>query len=146
MTVTTRGRKSAASLQTIALASLRKPPSTPAGISQAAAELWQGITASLPVDFFRPGDLPLLQAYCVAHDRKERIDAAILSDGLLFDGVPHPGLRISRDEAGLMASLAVKLRLCQSSRTRAESASLKTAHAGKRPWDANDPAAEFFDD
>ena len=53
----------------------------------------------------------------------------------MFNGEPHPALRISRDEASLMASLAVKLRLCQSSRTRPESASLNVTHDGKRPWD-----------
>jgi phage terminase small subunit len=144
MTAPTRGRKSAASLQMAALATIRKPPQPPAGLSEAAANLWKGIASSLPADFFQPGDLPLLQAYCTASDRKDTIDALILSQGVMFNGEAHPGLRISRDEAGLMASLAVKLRLCQSSRTRPESASLKAAHTGARPWDPIDPAAEFF--
>lgn len=144
MTAPTRGRKSAASLQTIALASLRKPPPPPAGLSPPAADLWKSIASSLPAEFFQPGDLPLLQAYCTASARKEEIDALVLTQGVMFNGEAHPGLRISRDEAGLMASLAVKLRLCQSSRTRPESASLKVAHTGARPWDPIDPAAEFF--
>jgi phage terminase small subunit len=144
MTVSTRGRKSAASMQTHALALTRKPPAPPAGMNQAAADLWNDIALSLPADFFQPGDLPLLQAYCTASDRKNQIDAAILKEGIIHDGEAHPGLKISRDEAALMASLAVKLRLCQSSRTRPESASLKAAHTGARPWDSVDPAAEFF--
>lgn len=146
MTIAKRGRKSAAALQSIALATLRKPPSPPSGLSPAAAELWQSITNSLPASFFQPGDLPLLQAYCTAADRKNQIDAAVLREGIVLEGEAHPGLRVSRDEASLMASLAVKLRLCQSSRTRPESASLKVAHSGPRPWDTSDPAAEFFDD
>jgi phage terminase small subunit len=141
-----RGRKSAAALQSLALAPMRKPPSPPLELSAAATELWQSITNSLPADFFQPGDLPLLQAYCTATDRKNQIDAAVLREGITLNGEAHPGLRISRDEASLMASLAVKLRLCQSSRTRPESASLKAAHSGLRPWDINDPASEFFDD
>lgn len=131
-------------MQTLALASMRKAPQPPAGMSQGAADLWNDIVLSLPADFFQPGDLPLLQAYCTASDRKNQIDAAVLKEGVICDGEAHPGLRVSRDEAALMASLAVKLRLCQSSRTRPESASLKAAHTGARPWDATDPAAEFF--
>lgn len=146
MTIAKRGRTSAAALQSLALAPLRKPPRPPAGISLAAAELWQSITCSLPAEFFQPGDLPLLQAYCTSTDRKNQIDAAVLQEGIIFNGEAHPGLRISRDEASLMASLAGKLRLCQSSRTRPESASLKTSHSGPRPWDTPDPAAEFFKD
>jgi phage terminase small subunit len=146
MTIAKRGRKSAAALQSLALAPLRKPPSPPSGLSPAATDLWQSITKSLPVDFFQPGDLPLLQGYCIATDRKDQIDAAVMREGIVLNGEAHPGLRISRDEASLMASLAVKLRLCQSSRTRPESASLKAAHSGPRPWDVNDPASEFFDD
>lgn len=114
MTIAKRGRTSAAALQSLALGPLRKPPSPPAGISSAAAELWQGITRSLPAEFFQPGDLPLLQAYCTATDRKNQVDAAILQEGVISNEEAHPGLRISRDEASLMASLAVKLRLCQS--------------------------------
>ena len=33
------------------------------------------------------------------------------------------------------AELAVKLRLCQSSRTRPDNATLKTANSGRPPWD-----------
>jgi phage terminase small subunit len=114
-------------------------------MSQAAADLWNDIVLSLPADFFQPGDLPLLQAYCTASDRKNQVDAAILKEGIIHNGAANPGLRISRDEAALMASLAVKLRLCQSSRTRPESASLKVAHSGARPWDAQNSGAEFFE-
>lgn len=56
----------------------------------------------------------------------------------MYDGVAHPGLKVSRDEAGLLASLAVKLRLCQSSRTRPDSASLKNANTGRKPWDTEE--------
>lgn len=139
-----RGRKSAAALQTKALATTRKPPDPPAGLSKAATALWVSIAGSLPADFFRPGDLPLLQSYCVATDRKNLIDAVVLKDGVMFEGEAHPGLRVSRDEASLMASLAVKLRLCQSSRTRPESASLQLTHTGRRPWDEVDPAEQYF--
>jgi phage terminase small subunit len=141
--MTPRGRKSSAVLQLAANAPLRRRPKPPAGLSEAASSAWKGIVSSLPADFFRPGDLPLLQAFCVAVDRKNRIDA-LLDQDLIMGDKPHPGLKLSRDEAGLMASLAVKLRLCQSARTRPESAGLKNANAGPRPWDDASPASKFF--
>lgn len=137
--MSTRGRQSASSLTVVKFAPLRKPPEPPAGLGAAAAELWTSIVRSLPADFFRPADLPLLEAYCVAADRKRQIDGHVSRDGLILDALPHPGLRMSRDEAGIMATLAVKLRLCPSSRTRPESASLRETHAGPRPWDKAEP-------
>lgn len=130
-----RGRKSAASMQSIVLSHTRKAPQPPKELTEAAAKLWCDITKSLPADYFRSGDLPLLQSYCTAFDRKNQVDKLIAEHGVMYDGVPHPGLKISRDEAGLLASLAVKLRLCQSSRTRPDSASLQGANTGPRPWD-----------
>ena len=144
MATATRGRKSAAKLQVVALASRRKPPEPPADLTPGALALWKSIVSSLPVDFFRPGDLPLLQAYVTSADRKCQVDAMIVEHGMIYDGKVHLGLKISRDEGALMASLAVKLRLCQSARTRPESAHLRASHSGIRTWDTTDPAEEFF--
>ncbi len=125
--MTQRGRKSAASLQTVPVQHTRQAPPPPEELTEVAAKLWNDVVKSQPVDYFRPSDLPLLQAYCTSHDRKNQMDIMIAEQGVMFDGVAHPGLKVSRDEAGLLASLAVKLRLCQSSRTRPDNASLKTA-------------------
>lgn len=65
-------------------------PKAPIEITKYAAKLWSDIVNSLPADYFRAGDLPLL---------------------------------------------AVKLRLCPSTRTRPDSASLQTANTGLRPWE-----------
>lgn len=138
MTNTSRGRKSAASLTVVRVESLHKPPAVPGELAPGAATLWTQIIKSVPAEFFSPGDLPLLESYCVSFDRKRRIDAQILEHGLMYDGEVHPGLRISRDEASLMASLAVKLRLCQSSRTRPDASILNKVGTGKRPWEPID--------
>jgi len=136
-----RGRKSSASMQSVVLSHTRKAPEPPAELTAAASKLWRDITKSLPADYFRSGDLPLLQSYCTSFDRKNQVDKLIAEHGVMYDGVPHPGLKISRDEAGLLASLAVKLRLCQSSRTRPDSASLQNANTGSRPWDTENKFA-----
>lgn len=132
---TTRGRKSADSKQIVTIISSRQSPNAPIGIGEDATALWEKIANSVPNDFFRAGDLPLLEAYVISATRKRQLDTKVLQEGIMFNGEPHPALRISRDEASLMASLAVKLRLCQSSRTRPESASLNVTRDGKRPWD-----------
>ena len=88
----------------------------------------------------------MLKAFVIADSRKRQIDLAVEREGLIVGGATHPGLRISNDLAGLMASLASKLRLCQSSRTRPDAASLKEAHVGLRPWDdQEDKASKYFD-
>lgn len=145
MALQQRGRKSAASLATAAITTAMRYPPAPEGLSDAATSLWTSICKSLPCDYFTPGDLPLLEAYVVAHDRKRKIDAQVLKHGLLVEGVPHPGLKLGRDEATIMASLAGKLRLCQSSRTRADAATLQRANLGPKPWE-DSPASEYFND
>lgn len=130
-----RGRKSMESKAVLTLSTIKRTAIAPIGLDPDATILWNSITESLPSDFFRAGDLPLLEAYVVSATRKRALDNQLLQEGIMYNGEPHPALRISRDEASLMASLAVKLRLCQSSRTRPESASLNVTRDGKRPWD-----------
>jgi phage terminase small subunit len=130
-----RGRKSEASLSAVVIPHARKSPAPPPELNEAAAKIWKDIVKSWPTEYFRAGDLPLLQAYCTAADRKNQIDKLIAEHGVMFEGEPHPGLKVSRDEASLMATLAVKLRLSQSSRIRADSASLKVDLPERKPWD-----------
>ena len=139
MAIVTRGKKSAEAKNVISLIMNKKYPPAPLEMGKDAIALWNNIAESLPADFFRAGDLPLLEAYVVSATRKRWVDSMVLDVGMILnDQTPHPGLKISRDEATLMASLATKLRLCQSSRTRPESASLNIInHAGngKKPWE-----------
>jgi len=66
-----RGRKSTASLQSGVLQHMRKPPQPPKELTEAAAQLWKNIVKNLPADYFRAGDLPLLQVYCTGHLAEE---------------------------------------------------------------------------
>lgn len=143
---TKRGRTSAASLQSVALLPTRRPPEPPAHLQPTARELWENIALSLPHDYFRPSDLPLLEAYVLTCTRKRAIDGLIAKMPVSVEAEAISALRLSGELGREMASLAGKLRLCPSSRTRAESASLKVAHAGPRPWDDPNPAAEYFTD
>lgn len=133
----TRGRKSLASIQALPVTNkVQSVLKAPEGLTKPAAELWEGIVRSLPTDYFRPGDQPLLQAYCTAYDRKNQIDALIAQEGILINGESHSALKTSREEATLLATLATKLRLCQSSRTRADAAELQKSYpTAKKPWE-----------
>ena len=87
-----------------------------------------------PVARFLPG---------IAH--KAGADALVQRDGLLIDGKVNPAIDLSVKLAGSMAALSSKLRLCQSSRTRPESASLKKVmSAGRKPWDCDPEIEQYF--
>ena len=119
-------------------------PPAPDDLPQPSQALWAAICGSLPCSYFTPGDLPLLHAYCLASHHKASADALVQRDGLLIDGKVNPAIDLSVKLAGSMAGLSGKLRLCQSSRTRPESASLKKVmSAGRRPWES-DEMAQYF--
>ncbi|MEF8701534.1 MAG: hypothetical protein V5B33_19940 [Candidatus Accumulibacter sp. UW20] len=117
-------------------------PQPPEHLSDAATRLWISIVVNLPSSYFSPADLPLLEAYVIAHDRKRRLDAMIQAEGIVEKCCGHPAMAQSRAEAATMATLAGKLRLCQSARTRPDSAMLKHANAGNAMRD-DDPFAEY---
>jgi len=135
-------RKSA--LATVAPLKNMGPPA-PRDLPLPSQALWAEICGSLPSSYFTPGDLPLLRAFCLASHHKAGADALVQSDGLLIDGKVNPAIDLSVKLAGSMAAL--KLRLCQSSRTRPESASLKKVmSAGRKPWEFDPAMAEYFND
>ncbi|MBL8419286.1 MAG: P27 family phage terminase small subunit, partial [Dechloromonas sp.] len=91
----------------------------------------------------RPGDLPLLRAYCVAVATWEEAIVLLSIDGNIIDNKVHPARRLADEQAKLMMSLAGKLRLCPSSRIRADSADLHLAHEGPTTTEKTG-AARFF--
>lgn len=118
------------------------PPKLP----RPAKALWREIVDGLQPGFFSAGDLPLLRAYVLAAHLKNMADALVLKEGLLTsDGKPHPAMAVSNNLGRQLGSLAGKLRLCPSSRTRPDAASLKHAlRKGRRSWADQDDASEFF--
>lgn len=134
-------------LATVAALKNMGPPA-PRDLPLASQSLWAEICGSLPSNYFTPGDLPLMHAYCLAAHHKAGADAIVEREGLLIEGKVNPAIDLSVKLAGSMAALSTKLRLCQSSRTRPESASLKKVmSAGRKPWEPVDPKiAEYFND
>lgn len=132
---TKRGRASAASqLSVVSVSGARVPP--PANLSKSEKEFWLSIVNSLAPDYFRPSDVPLLHAYVGASSMAAEATKAIHRDGIIIDGKVNPAVKVAKLQAGLLASLAVKLRLCPSTRMRAVSAKTRETYNGARPWDA----------
>ena len=129
-----RGRKSAASLETPRLAATVEPfAPAPDVLEPEAQALWRSIIASRPHNYFSPGDLPLLREYC--HDVATLIPRinAIMAEGSV-------NLEMLKARDGLVrqaTSLAGKLRICVSSRTRPDT-------AGMRESVSNNPPAWVF--
>lgn len=133
-----RGRPSSAALATVPrLASDRLQP--PAHLDEAEAVEWRAIVDSLPADFFRPGDIPLLSEFVIASAMAKWAKTIIKAEGAIVDDGrrqwAHPAVTIQQMQRTAMAHMAVKLRLCPSSRYTEKSAQTKTKSAtAKRPW------------
>ena len=120
-------------------------PPAPVDMPPEAAVLWASICASVPPDYFARGDLVLLDALVRASVQKAACDELVRLEGLILDSKAHPAIKLSIQLSGSMAALSAKLRLCQSSRTRPESAGLRKAVAGgPRSWESPDEVREFF--
>lgn len=103
---------------------------------------WRGIVDSLPSDFFRPGDVPLLAAYCVASSFYKRAAADIESRGMVLTDARgreyvNPAHNLLTSQAASMAQLAQKLRLCPSARVIGKLAGKMAGGPAlpKRPWE-----------
>lgn len=102
-------------------AKLPERPRPPQGMTPRARARWRDVVKGYAVDHFKPGDLPLLRAYCEAHDKAVRMQMALDKDGDFIESAAgtmkaHPAHAIKLAAESLMAQLATKLRLCANSR------------------------------
>lgn len=103
---------------------------------------WRAIVDSLPADYFRPGDVPLLAAYCVASAFYKRAAAEMEARGMTMTDdkgreYVNPAHQVLTSQASAMAQMAVKLRLCPSARYSEKSAATKAGDTARvaRPWE-----------
>ena len=136
---TKRGRKSAADLSVVKVSGARV--SAPAHLTPSQHAEWTLIVNSLPADYFRPGDIPLLGSFCAASALYKEALMMIQAEGIVLDGggrrYAHPAKDILTSQASAMAQMAVKLRLCPSARYTEKSAQTKTSAGSTkaRPWE-----------
>jgi P27 family predicted phage terminase small subunit len=117
--------------------------SAPRGLNSEENCEWEKIVNSLPASYFRPGDIPLLEAFVSAAALWRQAKALIRSEGLmLFDGkrkYVNPAQAVMVNQAGAMAQMAVKLRLCPSARYSEKKAETQAGRASasgdRKPWE-----------
>jgi|SRR5690606_17158381 len=109
-------------------------------LTEQQRKLWQEIVDSLPADFFRPGDVPLLAAYCKAWSFYLLACAEIEANGVTLQDergkrFANPAQQMVVTQASAMAQLATKLRLAPSSRYTEKSAATRQRGAvAAKPW------------
>lgn len=149
-------RKSAAELEmrVATVTDIPQRPPIPRAFRRGSAEAagWTEIVNAQAADWFQSGDLPLLEAYCRAIVQYRRVSADIengnggLGAPFTLEGShggmqPNPIYSLQDRLARQMATLAVKLRLSQSTRLTAQVAGTKgRAQAGRNG--AQGPAGE----
>jgi phage terminase small subunit len=140
----TRGRKSVAALSVAPagnVVALKQRPEPWPGLSDREIELWKYIVAAQSIDWFGPGDLPMLAAYCRAICLHERVSeqaegAAFTVFGAQGGEIVNPIFKVQDMAARQMAGLAVKLRLSQSAKWTEQKAATKSGNAQtKKPWE-----------
>jgi P27 family predicted phage terminase small subunit len=136
-----RGPKSTEDRMTVVPATAQRMEPPADVLTESQVELWRGIVDSLPADYFRPWDSPLLVAYCKAYSFWLQASADLETNGITIEDdkgrrLANPAHSILVTQASAMAQLAVKLRLSPSSRISPQKAGTQAAQAtGKRPWE-----------
>jgi P27 family predicted phage terminase small subunit len=135
-----KGKHSVADVK--GLRALRSRLDVPADFDEAQTARWKGIVDSLAADFFRPADVPLLRAYVIAATFFDDAAKRMKVDGIVLQNErgnwqAHPAHAVLTSQASAMAQLAVKLRLCPSSRYQAITAQSKVDNSPltAKPWE-----------
>ena len=136
--VTRRGRESGAS-QLVTVTPVEKTLRllAPHDLTDEEVEVWQGVVESFPADWFSRATVPLLTQYCrhAVHARRiaELIEKAT-SDPKLKIGDYERLLHMQKEQSAAMSTLAVKMRITQSSITNQHGNRPKTK-AQYKPWE-----------
>jgi P27 family predicted phage terminase small subunit len=97
-------------------------PKPPRGLPKEAKKKWREIVESLPPDFFKAWELPLLEKYIWAIHIYQLAMIEVNKLGLVVKmgpnnyGVVNPALVVCNKQVQIMSTLATKLRLCPNSR------------------------------
>ncbi len=138
-----RGRKSARELATVGPGglALARRPEPPEHLGDDAVAIWRAVVNSLPGDWFSPGTLPLLAAFCaltVSQLYTIRALQVAERDGKEFDRESWERLQKQLGElSGRIATLATRMRLTPQSRygARAADTAGRSVGDGPKPWE-----------
>ena len=137
-----RGRKSSADVLSMGLVGGSRLP-VPEHLTEAQAAEWRTFVDSMPDDYFKACDAPLLAAYCVAIGFYKEAAAELAANGVsCVDDkgrrYVNPAHSVMNSTAYSMAQLAGKLRLCPNARWSEKTAARKAdSQDGQpaRPWE-----------
>jgi len=119
-------------------------PGPPAGLGEAMGVRWREIVDDWPADHWRPSDLRLLEDLVITEQYVVDCDLVIAELGHVIEGdkghmVSNPAVMQRRGHVQTIATIQRALRLCPSTRMRAENSVLRNragaVNAGKRPWE-----------
>ena len=142
-----RGRKTALSVVPD-IAPLPQRPAPPAHFKGRLRDLWAEIVDDWPADHWRPSDLKLLEDLVITEQYVIDCDMIIEQLGHVIDGangrvVSNPAVMQRRGHIQTIATIQRALRLCPSTRMRAENSVLRSRPAVesttgrvKRPWES----------
>lgn len=114
-------------------------PVAPHDLVDEEVEVWASVVGSMPADWFKPENMPLLTQYCRhvvrARHIAEWIEQATGIPGQLSVKDYDRLLRMQVRESATMGSLAAKMRISQSA-IRNDRGNDRKGAVGKRPWEA----------
>lgn len=121
---------------------LHDRPKPPSYMTAAEQEVWTTAVQGLPVEWFRPEQVPLLEQYCVHVCRARDVAAMIRAGGSPKAGISMADLyRLEMAETKMVAFLATKMRITQQSTLQVR----KSKHGGstvRKPWERDRNAVE----
>jgi phage terminase small subunit len=138
-----RGRKSSKELSTISSGGLEihRRPDPPDHMGEDAVKVWRAVVNSLPADWFTPGTLPLLEAFCgLTVSQRNTIMALQRIEREANDFQRDEWARVLKqlgEVSGRIATLATRMRLTPQSRYGARGAdtAARSAGDGPKPWE-----------
>ena len=112
-------------------------PTAPYDLTDEETEVWAAVVDSMPADWFRPENLPLLSQYArhVVQARRiaEWIERATSDESLKVRDYDRL-LKLQARESAVIASLSVKMRLSQST-TRNDRGNDRAPAMQQKPWE-----------
>jgi hypothetical protein len=139
-----RGRQSAAALATVTPLPIRLL-APPPDLSPEEAQVWAGVVATKPGDWWDAATIPLLAQYCRAvaladllGDQVRQCAAAMLTDPDQL-GTLKELRKMQAQLSGEMKSLATSMRLTQQSRYNAKNSDTASRRVvSRKPWQHHD--------
>ena len=130
-----RGRKSAASYETISVDGSPDRLQPPDHLSADERRRFTEIVANCDARHFRHSDLPLLCRFVEADALAERAAQELRKNAVLKNGKPNPWLAVQEKNVRTLTALSMRLRLSPQSRIDARAMGRQQPRSTVVPWE-----------